>query len=87
MIKKVIVLDGEIINVGEWQSTEPIPEGATIEEREMEYSEEYGWHEVGYVPPLSPTEEIAQLRAEKEQLSKTLDMVLTDLIPSLLGGE
>ena len=32
-------------------------------------------------------EELQQLREEKETLSDTLDMVLTDLIPNLIGGD
>ncbi|WP_050613332.1 hypothetical protein [Bacillus testis] len=47
MMKKVIVLNGMIINVGEWESSEPMPEGAVIEEREMEYNEDRGWFEMG----------------------------------------
>ncbi|MEV9640412.1 hypothetical protein ABZ756_06915 [Mammaliicoccus sciuri] len=35
----------------------------------------------------SAEEELQQLREEKETLSDTLDMVLTDLIPNLLGGD
>ena len=49
-IKKVVVLNGEIINVGE---LEVMPEGATVEEREMYYTLEHGWLEVGHAPPTT----------------------------------
>lgn len=57
MIKPCVVLEGKVINIGEWDDldgTNPMPEGAVVEEREFEYTEEYGWREVGYVEP--PTE-------------------------------
>ena len=39
-------------------------------------------------PAPSLEEKILQLKQEKDQLAETLDMVLTDLIPTLfLGGE
>lgn len=82
-LKKVTVLDGFIINVG---ALEPLPEGATVEVREMLYTEEYGWREVGWIPPMTQDEKIAQLEKENEELAQTLDMILTDLIPNLIGG-
>lgn len=126
-LKTVVVLNSEIINVGEWDYREkqivinqteidaanqrnasvvneegyikipepivevkeenPLPIGATIEEREMFFTEKHGWREVGWTPPLTADEKLAQLEQEKEQLAQTLDMVLTDLIPTLLTGE
>ena len=88
MIKTCVVLDGEVINIGEWDYMyeqveikpavidketgemlepaeyevvvrNPLPDGAIIEEREFEYSEEYGWREMGYIEP--PTEEQQRL--------------------------
>lgn len=69
MTKTVIVLNGVIINVGEWESAEPMPEGATIEEREMEYTVEYGWREVGHVPLPTDKERI-------EMLEETINFLL-----------
>lgn len=94
-IKKVIVLNGEIINVGEWdyQITidesgneiigNPLPEGATEEEREMFFSEEHGWREVGWKPPITKEEQIEQLKQENEILKYTLESILTDVLPSI----
>lgn len=126
-LKTVVILNGEIINVGEWDYQEqrvitnqneidaankynesvknetdyievpepifeakqqnPLPTGAIIEERDMFFTDEHGWREVGWTPPLTADEKLAQLEQEKEQLAQTLDMVLTDLIPTLLTGE
>lgn len=64
MKKKVIILGGKIINVGDWDDLgdgKPLPEGAVIEEREMEYSEEFGWRELGFTPAPSDEERIAML--------------------------
>lgn len=75
MIKKCVVLDGKVINIGEWDYQKqlnevepaqydengylikeavfeekiinPMPEGATIEERDFEYDPDRGWYEVG----------------------------------------
>lgn len=126
-LKTVVILNGEIINIGEWdyqgqrvitnqseidaakkynESVEkeadyievpesifetkqknPLPTGAIIEEREMFFTDEHGWREVGWTLPRTTDEKITQLEQEKEQLAQTLDMVLTDLIPTLLTGE
>lgn len=51
--------------------TAPFPTSLTDEEKRLNAAEQ----------------ELQQLREEKETLSDTLDMVLTDLIPNLLGGE
>lgn len=86
-LKTVVILDNIIINVGEWDYQEGknlLPTGARIEEKEMFFTDEHGWREVGWTPPLSQDEKLAQLEQEKEQLAQTLDRVLTDLIPSLL---
>lgn len=92
MIKKCYVLNGKIINIGEWdfqtqqieieppkydsqgnlikeavfeeQVLNPIPEGATVEERDFEYDPNYGWYEVG-------TEVKYEIVELKKQLTET----------------
>jgi hypothetical protein len=67
MIKKCVVLNGKVINIGEWDDmngTNPMPEGATIEEHDFEYDPDHGWYEVGKEGEF----EIAEL---KKQLSET----------------
>jgi hypothetical protein len=82
MLKQCVILNGQIINIGEWdyqiqpfeleppqynddgeliqegiyedRPTNPLPEGATVEERDMEYDADRGWYEVGTVS--APTE-------------------------------
>ena len=78
MIKKCYILDEKVINIGEWdyqktineQGTEvvnnPLPEGATEENRDFEYNEERGWYEVG--KPNEPTSD--------EQIKELEEMVL-----------
>lgn len=80
MMKTVVVLNGEIYHVGEWDFQifedeegneiigNPLPEGATIEEREMEYTEENGWREVGWSPPKSENE-ILKNRLEATEIA------------------
>jgi len=125
-LKKVIKLNNEIINVGEWDYQEysvvvnqkqideankhnssmeneedyvevpsplfkiehgnPLPDGAVVEEVEMTYTEEHGWRETGWTQPLTQEEKIAKLEEEKEKLAETLDMVLTEIIPNIVGG-
>lgn len=64
----------------------PLPDGAVVEEVEMTYTEEHGWRETNWIQPLTQEEKIAKLEQEKEKLAETLDMVLTEIIPSILGG-
>ena len=78
MIKKCYVLDGKIINIGEWDYMKdideegkeiinnPLPVEAKEEEREFEYSEDRGWFEVGI--PNEPT--------QQERIKELEDMVL-----------
>ena len=66
MIKKCVVLNGKIINIGEWDDmngTNPMPEGAVIEERDFEYDEDRGWYEVGTYPEPTAQERIEALEA------------------------
>lgn len=77
MTKSVVILNGEIYHVGEWDYQKyedeegneivgnPLPEGATIEEREMEYTKEYGWREVGWKPPASDLDRLKISQAEQ----------------------
>ncbi len=86
-MKTVVILNGEIINVGEWDyqfieidgkniARNPMPQGAIIEEREMEYSEEHGWREVGIsVPPT-----------EIELLKQRLIIAENTILDMILGG-
>ena len=57
-LKEVVIVDGKIFHVGDWDyqivevdgfihTLNPLPDGATIEQREMAYTSEYGWKEVG----------------------------------------
>lgn len=75
MIKKCVVLNDKIINIGEWNyqyseidgkqvAQNPMPEGAAVEERDFEYDTDRGWYEVGKEGEF----EIAEL---KKQLSET----------------
>lgn len=84
-IKTVVVLDGEIINIGEWDyqyyqvengeqvAGNPLPKGAVSEEREMRYTEEFGWREVGWDPPKTENEIL------KERLEAT-EIALMELL-------
>lgn len=72
MMKPCVVLNGKVINVGDWdyQYTEvdgeqvaqnPLPEGAVIEEREFEYDEDRGWYEVGTTLPKTQEDYLIDL--------------------------
>ena len=67
--KKVVVLDGQIINVGEMDE---MPDDAVVEEREMYYTHEYGWREVGWKPPLSEIDQLKKTQAEQFETILTL---------------
>lgn len=71
MIKKCVVLNEKVINVGDWDYqivddgiTNPLPEGAVIEEREFEYTEKHGWRQVGIDIPLSEIEQLKKQQAD-----------------------
>ena len=92
MIKKCVVLNGKVINIGEWDYQKqkvlvsppeydkdgkliketvyedkimnPLPEGATVEERDFEYDLDRGWYEVG-------TEVKYEIVELKKQLAET----------------
>jgi hypothetical protein len=91
MLKKCIISNGKIINVGDWdyckigvqifppeydsenniikeaifgeEITNPLPEGAIEEIRNLEYALDRGWHEVG-TTQLPTLEEQVQAQAE-----------------------
>ncbi|WP_342472178.1 hypothetical protein MHH70_18300 [Metasolibacillus sp. FSL H7-0170] len=46
----------------------PLPEGATVEERDMFFTDEYGWREVGWEPPMTAAEKTAHLEQENRML-------------------
>lgn len=79
MMKKVAILNGIIEHIYHNDSDNFVIENATIEEREMEYSEEYGWREVGTSFPPTETELL------KAELANTNAMIL-DMMELLLGG-
>lgn len=66
------MLNDKVINIGDWDyqyieidgeqvPQNPLPEGATIEERDFEFSEDRGWHEVGSVAIPTDKERIEML--------------------------
>lgn len=59
--KQVVVLNGDIINVG---AMERMPEGAVLEERDMVYTDTFGWREAEWTPPVSKDEQIEKLKQE-----------------------
>ena len=62
-LKKVVILDGEIVNIGE---IEFLPPSVTVEEREMVFTLEHGWREIGWIP--EPTFE-EKVQADLKYLS------------------
>lgn len=88
MMKKCYVLNGKIINIGEWDYQKytdeegnevignPLPEGVTIEKRDFEYDEGRGWYEVG----------VPQLLSDKERIQMLEDTILF-LMDLQMGGD
>lgn len=73
--KPCVILNGEVINIGPWDDldgTNPMPEGAIIEEREVEQGEDGGWYVVGETRPKTPQEEINELKQLIADLSELL---------------
>lgn len=69
ILKDVVLLNGEIINVGEWDFNlckndetgeeivgNPLPEGAILSKLEMKYTKEDGWREINYKKKISDLE-------------------------------
>lgn len=50
--------DGKLFKEGVYEERvmNPMPEGAYTEDREVMYSEDFGWREVGWIPSLSETD-------------------------------
>jgi hypothetical protein len=74
MIKECVVLNGKVINVGPWDDqggSNPIPDGAVVEERDFEYHPDRGWYEVGN--PAIPTAE-ERLEALEMAMLAMLDL-------------
>lgn len=91
--KKIVTLeDGVIINIGRLEfptddeGNEIIPSNIAFEELEMKYSDEHGWRTLDWQPPVTDAERIAQLEEQNASLTETLDLILSDVIPTLLGG-
>lgn len=93
MLKSCVVLNGVVINIGEWDYLyedsdgeqvvrNPMPEGATIEERDFDYQPDRGWYEVGTPAPKTPAERIAELEVTNALMQAALD----DLILNGGGG-
>lgn len=69
-IKKVVILNDEIINVG---IMEEMPKGSIVKELKMFYTSENGWKPIDWEKPVS----------EIEQIKSTMDFLLTVIIPSM----
>lgn len=56
--------DGNVVTeaVYEDQATNPLPEGATITERDFEYDADRGWYETGTSAPTTDKERVALLQ-------------------------
>lgn len=83
-LKTCVVLNGKVINIGPWDDMDgnnPLPEGATIEEREFEYSDEYGWREIGVSKPPTTEERIQALEMAM------LEMVLGGVGNGTVSGD
>lgn len=66
MMKKCVVLNEKIINIGEWDDLNgenPMPEGATVEERDFDYDPNRGWYEVGTLQEPTAQERIEAIEA------------------------
>lgn len=89
MKKNCVVLDGKVINVGDWDyqtslvevaegeweevATNPLPEGATVEEMECEQRPDGSWVTVGYEPTENPTDK--RLNAMTKQILTLMEMM------------
>jgi hypothetical protein len=60
---KQVQVDGDEENpVYEDRESNPFPVGATIEQRDVDFSDERGWYEVGTVQPPSVEEQLKQVQ-------------------------
>jgi hypothetical protein len=81
MMKTCVILDGKIINVGPWDDkdgTNPLPEGAVIEEREF-VEIDGGLYPADYTPPKSPQEQVQELQLQNGELLFKLAFAQDDL--------
>lgn len=88
-LKTVVVLDGEIINVGEWDyqyieqinddgtasqiPQNPLPDVATIEQREMVYSVDKGWQLANAIQTPSQ-EDVLSAKIQLEALNLLIEL-------------
>jgi len=108
MMKSCVVLNGRVINIGEWDyqkemvGTEevihnPMSEGAIIEERDFEYSDDRGWYQVGVQAPKTAIELLQEENtmlqlalvelAEAQEADKTeTQLALAELAEIIAGG-
>lgn len=71
MMKKVAILNSVIEHVYHEDTDKTIIKGATIEDREMEYTEENGWREVNWNPPKSEVEQLKeQIQSQNEAIAE-----------------
>lgn len=62
--KPCVILDGRVINIGPWDDlngTNPMPDGAVVEEREVVQGEDGGWYVVGELKPPTVEERISAI--------------------------
>lgn len=67
MRKECVILNGQVINIGPWDDMggiNPMPDGAVIEEREIEIGPDGGLYVVGEPRPETPEQKIARLESE-----------------------
>lgn len=67
--KEVVILSDEIINIGKMDD---MPDGAILETREMSFTEDYGWREAQWKPPISEIDKLKMAQAEQFETILTL---------------
>jgi len=88
------VFSGSIYHVGEWDyqydenlvAQNSLPTYAVIEERDFEYSSEFGWREVGWSISLTDSKLLGQSLSEREINEIIQGQQITDLEIRLLQG-
>ncbi len=73
--KPCVILDGKVINIGPWDDlngTNPMPDGAVVEERDVEQGSDGGWYVVGEPRPKTSQERIAEFEQIVADLSELL---------------
>lgn len=85
MIKNCVVLNGQVIHIGDWdyfapmddtetngEITNPMPVGAVVEQRDFEYNEDRGWYESGTQPAPTLQE---RLEATEQALFAVMEVL------------